>query len=439
MRQERDREPEAPGGPGVPPRRRLQTFKSLGNPDYRLFWIGNIFNNIGMWLQMVTLGFLVWELTKDPETGQGSAILSGTIGGLRFLPTLLVGPWAGVLADRMDRRKLVIVTQTFMAACAASFALLILWLGVEGPGKLEVWHAYLYASIMAVAHGLLQPARQALIANTVPQEDLANAFALNSMTVTSARLLGGVLGGSLIGALGFKYNFFVEAGLLAAMVALMVPMRIRYTEPQTARTSSPLRNLRDGISYVWNENRVIFHLILMNFVLVFAFRPVQTLLPAYTGGVLGLDDGAREGGFLLAAQGVGGMMGALMLASIGYSLKKGQVSLVALIIGSASMVVFGQSHWLLLSLGMMATMGLCQTSFITSNLTLVQTMSPDRLRGRVTSIYMLENGFGPLAILLISIFIEVAGAGYAFSSVAAACLVIAIYFQLFFSQVRSLK
>ena len=437
MRRKREKEPEAPGG--VPPRRRFQTFKSLSNPDYRLFWIGNICNNIAMWLQMVTLGFLVWELTKDPETGQGSAVLSGTIGGLRFLPTLLVGPWAGVLADRMDRRKLVMFTQVFMAACAVSFALLILWLGVEGPGKLEVWHAYLYASIMAIAHGLLQPARQALIANTVPPEDLGNAFALNSMTVTSARLLGGVLGGSLIGDLSFKYNFFVEAGLLAAMVALMVPMRIRYTEPSTARSSSPLRNLRDGISYVWNENRVIFHLILMNFVLVFAFRPVQTLLPAYTGGVLGLEDGAREGGFLLAAQGVGGMMGAFIMASIGYSLKKGQVSLVALIIGSASMVVFGQSHWLLLSLGMMATMGLCQTSFITSNLTLVQTMSPDRLRGRVASIYMLENGFGPLAILLIGIYIEVVGAGFAFSSVAAACLALAIYFQLFFSQVRSLK
>ena len=439
MKKEQEKEPEAPSGVGAPPRRRIQTFKSLGNPDYLLFWIGNICNNIGMWLQMVTLGFLVWELTKDPVTGQGSAILSGTIGGLRFLPTLLVGPWAGVLADRMDRRKLVMVTQTFMAVCAGSFALLILWLGVEGPGRLEVWHAYVYASIMALAHGLLQPARQALIANTVPPEDLGNAFALNSMTVTSARLMGGVLGGSLIGALGFKYNFFVEAGLLVIMVALMVPMKVRYKEASTARSNSPLRNLRDGMSYVWNENRVILHLILMNFVLVFAFRPVQTLLPAYTGGVLGLEDGAREGGFLLAAQGVGGMIGAFMIASVGYSLKKGQVSLIALIVGSAAMVVFGQSHWLLLSLGMMAAMGMCQTSFITSNLTLVQTMAPDRLRGRVTSIYMLENGFGPLAILLIGAFIEVVGAGLAFSTVAAACLAMAIYFQVFFSQVRSLK
>ncbi len=435
----RGKESEPSDGDSTPPRRRMQTFKSLGNPDYRLFWIGNICNNIGMWLQMVTLGFLVWELTKDPATGQGSAVLSGTIGGLRFLPTLLVGPWAGVLADRLDRRKLVMVTQVFLAGCAGSFAMLLLWLGIEGPGRLEVWHAYLYASIAAVGHGLLQPARQALIANTVPQEDLANAFALNSMTVTSARLLGGVLGGSLIGALGFKYNFFVEAGLLAAMVALMVPMRVRYREALTARTSSALRNLRDGMTYVWRENRVILHLILMNFVLVFAFRPVQTLLPAYTGGVLGLEDGAREGGFLLAAQGVGGMIGAFMMASVGYSLKKGQVSLLALVVGSAAMVVFGQSHWLLLSLGMMAAMGLCQTSFITSNLTLVQTMAPDNLRGRVTSIYMLENGFGPLAIMLIGIFIEVVGAGYAFSSVAAACLLLAVYFQVFFSQVRSLK
>ena len=421
------------------PPRRMQTFKSLGNPDFRLFWVGNIFNNVAQWLQLVTLGFLVWELTKDPVTGQGSAILSGVIGGLRFLPTLLIGPWAGVLADRMDRRHLVMISQMFLVVCALSFAFLILWLGIEGPGGLKVWHAYTYASVAAVGHGLLQPARQALIANTVPKEDMANAFALNSMTVTTARLMGGVVGGSLIGAVGFKYNFFVEAGLLISMVVLMIPMRIRYTEVSTARSTTVLRNLRDGLSYVWNENRVIFHLILMNFVLVFAFRPIQSLLPAYTGGVLNLQEGAREGGFLMGAQGIGGMLGALMMASIGYSLNKGQVSLIGLMLGSLAMVVFGQSHWLVLSLAMMMIMGLCQTSFITSNLTLVQTMAPDQLRGRVTSIYMLENGFGPLAILLIGIFIEVAGAGIAFSSVAAACFALAIYFQIVFKQVRELK
>ena len=421
--------------PVEPPRRRIQTFKSLGNPDFRLFWIGNIFNNIAMWLQLISLGFLVWEITD------GSAILSGVIGGLRFLPTILIGPWAGVLADRMDRRRLVMGTQMFLAACALLFALWVLWIGVdiESGKHVEVWHAYLYASVSAIGHGFLQPARQALIANTVPRENLGNAYALNSMTVTSARLMGGIVGGVLIGAVGFKFNFFVEAALLAMMVVLLVPMRARYGEESTARRSSVMGNLRDGLGYVWNENRVILHLILMNFVLVFAFRPIQSLLPAYTGEVLNLEEGAREGGFLLAAQGVGGMLGALVLAGIGFSLNKGQLSLIVLIIGSTAMIAFGQSHWLYLSLPMMTVMGFCQTSFITSNMTLVQTMTPDQLRGRVTSIYMLESGLGPLAILIISVLIEYVGAGAALTGVAAGSLGLAIYFQLAFKQVRQLK
>ena len=408
-------------------RRGLTTFKSLGNPDFRLLWTGNIFNNVGMWLQLVALGYLVWDLSE------GSAILSGVIGGIRFLPTILIGPWAGVLADRLDRRRLVMAAQMYLTVLALLFALHVL----RGLEHVEVWHAYLYASLAAVGHGFLQPARQALTANTVPPEDMANAFALNSLTVTSARLLGGVLAGGLIAAVGFRSVFFMESALLGAMVVLLVPMRARYRERSIPQRSSVFGNMRDGLSYIWTDNRVILHLILMNFVLVFAFRPIQSLLPAYTGEVF--DMGADIGGYLLASQGVGGMVGALLLATLSYTIKKGQLSLIALMVGSVAMIIFGQSHWLPLSMVMLSIMGFCQTSFITSNMTLVQSMSPDDLRGRVSSIYMLESGLGPLAIFIISLFIEMFGASTALSGVAVATLALSIYFQVAFRQVRKLR
>ena len=439
MAQDRREIPRAQARPAGSGPRRIQTFKSLGNPDFRLFWVGNIFNNVAMWLQLVSLGFLVWELTKDPVTGEGSAWQSGVIGGIRFLPTLFIGPWAGVLADRMDRRRLVMGTQMFLVACALLFAFAVLWRGVdvESGKHIEVWHAYLYAAVSAVGHGFLQPARQALTANTVPREDMGNAFALNSMTVTSARLIGGLSAGVLIGAVGFTYNFFVEAVLLGMMVVLLVPMRARYGEESSARRSSVFGNLRDGIAYIWRDNRVILHLILMNFVLVFAFRPIQNLLPAYTSEVLG--KGATVGGYLMAAQGVGGITGALVLATLAYTIRKGQLSLISLMLGSVAMIAFGLSQWLWLSLVMMSVMGFCQTSFITSNMTLVQQMAPDDLRGRISSIYMLESGLGPLAIFIVSIFIELFGARGALAGVAAVSLALAIYFQIGFQQVRELK
>ena len=410
--------------PGAPQRRRVQTFTSLRSKDYRLLWMGNVFDHMALWLQMITLSWLVWDLT-------GSALLSGTAAGLRGFPTLIIGPWAGVVADRVDRRKVVIVVQVFLSVVAFGFALMV------ATATVQVWHAFAYAGVSAVCFAFIMPARSALIVNTVPPGDLGNAFALNAMTVTVNRLIGGMLGGLLITEVGITWNFLVEGLSYLAAALLLIPMRTPYRRESTARRESVLSNLRAGFLYIWRENRIILHLIIMSLILTFGFIPLPALLPAYAGEVLNAE--ANVGGYLMAAQGVGGVTTTFLIASLGFGVKKGKLGLVALVVGSAAILTLSLSHWLLLSLAMMVALGLCQTSFIVSNQTIVQQMTPDNLRGRVTSIYMLEHGLGPVGIFLTGLLMDLYTVSGALTLISSVSLVTAIFFLLVFRRVRQLE
>ena len=406
------------------PRGRVRTFTSLQSKDFRLLWAGNIFDHMALWLQMITLSWLVWDLT-------GSALLSGTAAGLRGFPTLIIGPWAGVVADRMDRRKVVIVVQFFLSIVAFGFALMV------ATATVEVWHAFAYAGVSAVCFAFIMPARSALVVNTVPPGDLGNAFALNAMTVTVNRLIGGMLGGLLITEVGITWNFLVEGVAYLAAALLLIPMRTPYQGESTARRDSVLNNLKGGFLYIWRENRIILHLIIMSFILTFCFIPLPALLPAYAGEVLGAE--ANVGGYLMAAQGVGGVTTTFVIASLGFGIRKGKLALIALVAGSAAILTLSLSQWLLLSLAMMVCLGLCQTSFIVSNQTLVQMMTPDNLRGRVTSIYMLEHGLGPVGIFLIGLFMDLYTVSGALTLISSVSLATAIFFLVVFRRVRNLE
>ena len=402
----------------------LQTFSSLASRDFRLLWTGSIFDHMALWLQLISLSWLVWDLTN-------SALLSGTAAGLRGLPTLVIGPWAGVVADRMDRRKLVMVFQVLLSVVAVFFAFLV------ASGAVQVWHAFLYAGISAICFAFIMPARQALIVNTVPPGNLGNAFALNAMTVTANRLIGGILGGLLITTVGIQWNFFVEGAAYVVTALLLIPMRTPYQEESAASRYSVFSNLKEGFRYIWSDNRIILHLMVLSLILNLAFLPVPTLIPAYTVEVLHRE--ANAGGYLLAAQGVGGVMATLRIASLGFVINKGRLGLIALVLGSAAVLTLAQSHWLLLSMAMLVFLGLAQTTFIVSNQTLLQAMVPDTLRGRVTSIYMLEFGLGPVAIFLIGLLMDLYTVSGALTIVASVSLVLALFFLITFRQVRHLE
>ena len=403
------------------------------NSDFRLVWIGNFFAAGAQWLQVLTVGWLVLALTDN------NALMTGSAVGIRTLPVLIIGPWAGVLVDRVDRRKLIMVTQTGMAVAAVIFAFLVIASDLDsGPvsGPLRVWHAFLYMVVAGVAHALIQPVRQAMVANTVPRESLTSAFALNAMTFPISRIVAPALGGLTIALLGFKVNFFLEAAAYVAMVLLLLPVKLRYREQTQGRHSSMLAELREGLSYVWTR-RVILQNIVVVMIPNLVSQPLTFVLPIFTVEVL--HRGAGSGGVLASAIGAGGVIAAFGIAIVGFVFRKGTATFVGLIGGCLFVLLFARSEWFLVSIVFLAGLGFCQYTCRTANATLLQIVIEDGYRGRVMSIYQLDNGLMPLSTLLISLFIHLWNPADAFTVVAGVSLVFAVYQALAFRQVRQLE
>ena len=295
-----------------------------------------------------------------------------------------------------------------MAAVAFGFGLLLL----TARPRVAVWHVYAYMSLSGIGFAVNFPVRQALIANTVPRSALANALALNSMTVTFTRLIGALVGGVLIELVTFQASFFVEAGMHFAMGLLLVPMRMPYREPNTTREASVLANLKEGVVYVV-RNRIMLRLNVLNLTRAGAFVTLLLLLPAYAHDALRAGAGVNTA--MIVSMGIGGSSATIIISSWGFFAKKGLVGLITLMTGSAAILVLGLSQWVWLSLLMMVILGLSQTHFLISNLTLIQTVAPDALRGRVSSVWHYQQG-------LVAVFALVASAVTAATNVRVALI-----------------
>ncbi len=410
--------------PHPPHRRRgLQTFSSLqANLNWRYLFVGSLFANAAQWLQLITIGWLALDVS-------GSAFHSIMAVAVRALPTLLLGPWGGVLADRWDRRQLAMASQLGLAAAGTCFAILV------ATGQVtSVWYIYGYTLVVGVAFSVVQPVRQALIANTVRQPDMANALALSALAVTSMRLSGSALGGILLETVDFHWNFFVEAGLYASMVLLLIPMKTPYQDPSTAREHSPLTNLKDGLSYILG-NRIMFRLLVLNFARTAVFSPLLLLLPAYTAGALG--EGAGVGTAMIVSMGIGGVTATFIMSTWGFFTRKGLVTLITMCSGSAVVLTLGLSHWVWLSVPIMIVMGLSQSHFIVANQVMVQNIVPDTLRGRVSSVWHYEQGMIPMFAGLIGVLAAFTGISWAMTGFGLAALLLGIFFLVTFRDIRA--
>ena len=400
--------------------------------DFRYLWAGNFFAVGAQWIQILTIGWLVLRLTD------GNALLTGTVVGLRGLPVLAVGPWAGVLADRVDRRKVVAVTQMCMAVAASFFAFLVIATDLDADpisGPLRWWHPFIYMAFAGVAHSVVQPVRQAMVPNTVPRRDLASALALNGMAHPSMRIVGPAVGGLLIATLGFKWNFFLEAVGYLSIVLLMVPVKLPYREEGSRRGSSIFGSMAEGLRYVVHEKRIL-QLMVMTLIPNFLFQPLAFMLPVFTSETL--NRGAGSGGLLASAVGVGGIVAGVIIAAAGYGFRKGMAVFLGLIGGCVFVLLFALSHWYIASFILLACLGFCQYTFRVGNSTLLQSITPDALRGRVNSIYFLDNGLTPLATLLISMFVHFWNPSGAFTVIAGVSLFLALAQLATFRQVRQL-
>jgi len=362
---------------------RFRTFASLRHVDFRYLWTGTVMMSAGQWVQQVTLGWLLYDLT-------GNSVLLGALNGLRALPFLVTGPMAGVAADRMDRRKLLIVTQWVLIVTAVIFGLVV-W-----SPYLHVWHLFVFTLVTGVAWTITEPVRMSLIPSSVPKDELANAVALNSGGFNMMKVAGPALGGALIAWFGAAENFFVQAVAYAGVLMMIYKMHV---PPQRAEAKhgTALANLKEGFAYVWSTPAVLALMTLAYVPRVFAV-PYQTLMPVFQKDVLKI--GPEGLGLLMAAPGVGAVIAILTIASMGNRIKRqGRFLVASIIVLGAAIILFSQITWFPLALVTLVIVGMFQMFFLASTATMLQMIVPDQLRGRVLSLYMLDRGFMPLGAL----------------------------------------
>jgi MFS family permease len=376
---------EAPGQTKTQARAyHFTTFSSLQHRSFRYLWSGTLLMGAGQWIQQVTLGWLLYDLT-------GSSILLGILNGARAVPFLIAGPIAGVIADRVDRRKLLLKAEQFLFA--ASF--LMGWLALTG--YVAPWHLFVFTLATGIAWSFSDPVRQSLIPNVVSKDDLVNAIALNSVANNAMKVMGPAFGGLLIAFFGVAGNFFVQSLAYAGVLILIYRMVVPRT-PRQARRSTVFANMKEGLYYVWS-NSLVLALILIALVPRLLAVPYQTLMPVFQKDVLRV--GPAGLGMLMAAPGVGGLIALLILASIaGHIRRQGIMLLTAVMLLGLFLVIFSQTTSYQLALFILVGVGACQVLFNATVNTLLHLTVPDQLRGRVMSIYMLDRGLMPAGALL---------------------------------------
>jgi MFS family permease len=402
---------------------RFHTFSSLRHVDFRYLVSGTFMMSAGQWIQQVTLGWLVYDLTAN-------SMLLGALNGLRALPFLVTGPMAGVAADRMNRKKLLLHTQWVLIVTA------ILMGAVVAAGLLHVWHIFIFTLITGIAWTISEPVRQSMIPGVVPKEDLANAIALNSGGFNLMKIIGPALGGAMIALFGAAGNFFVQA---IAYLGVLVMIYWMHVPPpsERARRSSAMANLKEGFAYVWSTPAVLALMTLAYVPRVFAV-PYQTLMPVFQKDVLGV--GPEGLGLLMAAPGVGAVISVLLLASLGNDLKRQGLFLVgSILILGLFLILFSQITYFPLALISLVLIGIFQMLFLASTNTILQMIVPDELRGRVMSLYMLDRGFMPAGALFAGVTAHFIGAPWTVATMGAIVIVLALFVAWRVPAIRSLE
>ncbi len=360
------------------------TFRALRHRNYRLFFFGQLVSLVGTWMQSVAQAWLAYRLT-------GSAALLGVVAFSGQIPAFLFASWGGVVADRWPRRRILLATQVASMLLAGTLA------GLTLANRVEVPHLLVIAALLGVVNAFDIPARQAFVVEMVGREDLINAIALNSSIFNGARVVGPALAGVLVARLGEGWCFLLNAtsylAVLAGLLAIDVPAA---AGPRPA--GSTLARIVEGFRYA-AAARPVRELLLLLGVVSLTAMPFSVLMPIFADRILG--GGAASLGLLMGASGVGALAGALVLAS-----RRGIAGLGRFVALSAAgfgvcLVLFALSRRLWLSVALQVPVGFFMISQMASSNTLIQSLVPDRVRGRVMALYtMMFMGMAPFGALL---------------------------------------
>jgi len=354
------------------------TLRALRHRNFQLFFGGQLISLIGTWMQIVAQSWLVYRLT-------GSSLLLGSVGFASQFPVFVVAPLGGIVADRHNRQKVVIGTQT------ASMILAFILAALTLTNTVQVWHIFVLAALLGIVNAFDIPGRQAFLVDMVGKEDLMNAIALNSSMFNGARIIGPAIAGVLVAKIGEGWCFFANG---VSYIAVIIGLMLMQVSPPVFRGSaSPLAHIVEGFRFVRQTAPIRAILLLLGLV-SFVAMPYTILMPIFADRIL--HGGARALGLLMGATGIGALLGALTLAS-----KTGVRGLgrwVAFACGGfgVSLILFAFSRNLQLSEFLLLPVGFCMMLQMSSSNTLIQVMVPDHLRGRVMAVYsMMFMGMAP--------------------------------------------
>ncbi len=384
-------------GTALPPYRltALSAFGALRHRNFRLFFVGQLISLVGTWMQSVAQAWLVLTLTN-------SAFYVGLVGALGSLPVLLFALHAGTVADRMSKLKLIIMTQT------ASMILAFILAGLVYAHVVTVWHIVVLAALLGVVSAFDVPGRQSFFVEMVGKEDLMNAIALNSSAFNVTRVLGPAVAGILIGKLGVGMCFLLNGISFLAVIAALFAIRLPPYRPPALTPSSTWAHIREGLSYVRHDRRMLTIVVNIAVLSILGY-PFLVLMPVVARDVLGR--GAMEFGWMSSAVGLGALSGALVLATFSRQLPKGRVLRDAATAFGVVLAAYALARSLPLVLILLTMTGFAMIISTATTNTVLQTLTPDHLRGRTMSVFTLAFvGMGPIGAFQAGYFAEKFGA-----------------------------
>jgi predicted MFS family arabinose efflux permease len=346
-----------------------RTFKAFQYRDFRLLWGGACTSSIGTWMQEIAQNWLVLEMTNSP-------FLLGLDAFLGDIPIFLFSLVGGVIADRMDRRKLLLISQLIQMTSALTLATLI------ATHHIQVWHLLVSSFVVGTAQAFGGPAYSALVPSLVEKEDLPNAIALNSIQFNLARIIGPVLGGLALKYTGSAWCFGLNALSFVAVMISLLRLNINFKPPRTS--DSILTGMKQGISFVRKQG-AMETLIIIAFLMTALAIPMITFLPVFAKNVFHQSAGTYT--LFLVASGLGSITGALTVAALGNVENKGRIALSMLVALGAGITAFSLSTSVAVSCIVLFLSGgvlMCAFAMISS---LVQLITPNDMRGRVMSVY----------------------------------------------------
>ncbi|MSQ11578.1 MAG: MFS transporter [Dehalococcoidia bacterium] len=420
--------PVTPGANGVHTQPSAETpgasgsaFAAFQYRDYRLLWTGSLFFSVGIWLQMVTLGWLVYDIT-------GSSSRLGQILGIGAIPILLLVPLSGVVADRMNRQRVLVVTQVGMAVLSLGLALILF------TDSVRLWHLFGFVILTGICQVFYMPIQQTVLFGVVPREKFPSAVGLMMLSFNLTRVLP-LAAGYIIAAVGPEGNFLIQG--IAVLGVIVTLLLMKFPPRMNVAREPVLRNLTEGARYVIRAP-------LVRAMLFIGIVPPLLLIPAFMGimPVFAKDvihTGPTGFGLLLSSMGVGGILGALFTASLGRFERRGLLMLCTLVVFSLLILAFSFTRSMATALPVLVVTGFFEMTFFSTSQALLQLCVADEMRGRVISLSNLGMGLMPLGILGAGIGAEHLGAPKMVAICALIALGITVATAVYMPSLRALR